>query len=146
MKKLLLFVFLCLPIFAGCAATMLISPIVTGIIMWKDGEAHKYYNEESNTLYRATKISLKELDHPILKDEATRDGGRYIVAGEGDKFKITIRQVKPHITDVKIRINFMGDKPYAELIYHQIDSNTNTIDFDDQGKPTKNKQRFRIRQ
>lgn len=146
MKKLLLFIFLCLSIFAGCTAALLISPIVTGVIMWKDGEAHKYYNEEANTLYRATKISLKELDHPILKDELTRDGSRYIVAGDGDKFKITIRKVKSHITDVKIRINFMGDKPYAELIYHQIDSNTNTIDFDDQGKPTKNKQRFNARQ
>jgi len=142
MKKLLLFASLCLPIFAGCtAAPLLISPIVTGVIMWKDGEAHKYYNEEAHTLYRATKTSLKELDHPIIKEEPYRDGGYYIVAGEGDKFKITIRQVKPHITEVKIRINFMGDKPYAELVYRQIDSNTNTIDFDDQGKPTKRKQR-----
>jgi len=147
MKKLLLFTSLCLPIFVGCtAAPLLISPIVTGVIMWKDGEAHKYYNEEAHTLYRATKISLKELDHPIIKEEPYRDCGYYIVAGEGDKFKITIRQVKPHITEVKIRINFMGDKPYAELVYRQIDSNTNTIEFDDQGKPTKRKQRRQVGQ
>lgn len=145
MKKLLLFAYLCLPclsFFAGCAAApMLISPIVTGVVMWNDGEAHKYYNEEAHTLYRATKTSLKELDHLILKDESLKGGGYYIVAGNDDKFKIVIRQVKPHITEVKIRINLMGDKPYAELVYGQIDLNTNTIDFDDQGKPTKRRQR-----
>lgn len=138
---------LCLSIFVGCAeAPMFISPIITGIIMWKDGEAHKYYNEEAHTLYRATKTSLKELDHPILKDESNKDGDYYIVAGDNDKFKIVIRQVKPHITEVKIRINFLGDKPYAELLYSQIDLNTNTIDFDDQGKPTKRKQRRHVGQ
>lgn len=142
MKKLLLFASLCLPFFAGCdAAPLLISPIVTGVIMWKDGEAHKYYNEEAHTLYRATKLSLKELDHPITKDQPYQEGGYYIVAGQGDKFHIVIRQVKPHITEVRCRVNFMGDKPYAELLYRQIDSNTNTIDFDDQGKPTKRKLR-----
>lgn len=142
MKKLLLFACLCLPFSSGCTvAPLLISPIVTGVIMWKDGEAHKYYNEESHTLYRATKISLKELNHPIAKDEPSKDGSYSILAGEGDKFHIYIRQVKPHITEVRVRVNFMGDKPYAELLYRQIDSNTNTIDFDDQGKPTKRKLR-----
>lgn len=143
MKKILLFTLLCLPFFAGCTAAPLFAPIVTGVVMWKDGEAHKYYNEEVHTVYRAVKTSLKELDHPILSDEQ-KDGGYYIVSGNEDKFKITIRQIKPHITEVKIRINIMGNRPYAELVYHQIDSNTNTINFDDQGKPTKQKFRRQI--
>lgn len=143
MKKLLLMLSLFLPLsIGGCAAApFIVSPIVTGVIMWKEGEARKYYNEEAHTMYRATKISLKDLDHPIIKDESDKKGGYSLTAGEGDKFHITIRQVKPHIAEVKVRINFMGDKPYAELLYRQIDSNTNTIDFDDQGRPTKRKQR-----
>jgi len=32
------------------------------------------------------------------------------------------------------------------LVYRQIDSNTNTIEFDDQGKPTKRKQRRQVGQ
>ncbi len=141
MKKLLIFLCLYLPFFAGCAsAPLIISPIVTGVIMWNDGEAHKYYNEESLVLYRATKTSLKELGHPILKDER-KNGNYYISAGENDKFSIVIRQVKPRITEIKIRVNFLGDKPYAELVYSQIDSNTNSIEFDNQGRPTKNKQK-----
>ena len=138
MKKLLFFASLFLLFLAGCTAIPnLASPIVSGVVMWYEGEAHKYYNEEAHTVYRAVKTSVKELDHVIVKDEQTKDGGYYIVAGDTDRFKITIRPVKPHITDVQIRINFMGDKPYAELIYRQVDSNTNTIDFDDQGRPTK---------
>lgn len=133
-------------ILAGCTVEPFIGPIVSGVTMWYNGTAHKYYNEESNTLYRATKVALKELNHPIITDESTRDGGRYLVAGDGDRFKITIRQVKPHITEVKIRINFLGDKPYAELVYSQIDLNTNSIEFDNEGKPTKNRHRRRLGQ
>lgn len=144
MKKLLIFLTL---LISGCAvAPFIASPIVTGVVMWYEGEAHKYYNEEARTLYRATKIALKDLDYPITKDEPNKDGGYYIVAGDKDRFKIVIRQVKHHITEVKVRINFMGDKPYAELLYRQIDLNTNSIEFDDEGKPTKNKLRHRISQ
>lgn len=145
MKNFLCFLIIIGFIFTGCTAATIISPIVTGVVMWKDGEAHKYYNEEAHTVYRATKTSLKDLDHLIIKDESSKDGNYYILAGENDKFKITIRQVKPHITDVKIRVNLMGDKPYAELVYSQIDLNTNTIDFDEQGKPTRQRLKDRFK-
>lgn len=144
MKKLLVFLTL---LASGCSvAPFIASPIVTGVVMWYQGEAHKYYNEEARTLYRATKIALRELNHPITKDESTKDGGFYLIAGDKDRFKIVIRQVKPHITEVKVRINFMGDKPYAELLYSQIDLNTNSIEFNDEGLPTKNKLRRRSSQ
>jgi hypothetical protein len=145
MKKLfLLLALLGLASLPGCAAAPFepfVRPIVTGVVMWYQGEAHKYYNEEAHVLYRATKTSLRELDYPISRDEPNKEGGYYIIAGDKDKFKITIKQVKPHITEVSVRVNFMGDKPYAELLYRQIDSNTNSIDFDDQGRPTKHRQR-----
>lgn len=139
MKKLFFFAFLSIFI-AGCDPTMLVSPIVTGVIIWKDGEAHKYYNDDTSVIYRATKSSLKELGYEIIKDEPTKDG-YYIVAGKEDRFKITIRKAKNHISEVKIRVNFMGDKPYAELVYRQIDTNTNSIYYDEQGKPTRHMRR-----
>jgi len=136
-----------MPFLSSCAIIPeIVSPIVTGIVTWENGVAHKYYNEEAHTMYRATKISLKDLGYSIIDDKSHKSNGYYILAGDSDKFKITIRQVKPHITEVKIRINFMGDKPYAQLLYHEIDSNTNTIDFDDQGQPTKLKTRRRVNQ
>ena len=60
-----------------------------------------------------------------------------------DKFKIYIREAKPHISDVSVRINLMGDKPYAELLYAQIDANTNVVNYDDKGLPTKLTTQFR---
>jgi hypothetical protein len=108
-------------------------------LMWKEGEAHKYYNEEVGTMHRAAKLALADLNHHITKDEPYKTDGFYIVADENDRFKITLRKVEDHITEVKIRINFMGDKPYAELIYQYIDGHVNTIEFDDQGRPTKAK-------
>lgn len=134
MKKIVLF--LCFFIFGCTVAPFVVSPIVTGVIMWKQGEAKKYYNDESKIIYRATKHALDDLGHKIINDEETKDGF-YLVSGDKDKFKIRIRTVRPKITEVSIRINLMGDKPYAELIYSHIDANTNTIYFDDKGKPVK---------
>lgn len=140
MKKLLILLCLFNIFLAGCAAApFVLTPVVTGVVMWSEGEAHKYYNEEVGTIYRSTKKSLRELDLKITEEKATGNGGYYLVAGDKDRFTINIRQVKPHISEVSIRINFMGDKPYAELVYTQIDLNTNTIEFDDEGRPAKNK-------
>lgn len=135
MKKSIFFLFFLF--FASCSpATMFISPIVTGVILWKEGEAHKYYNDDIKVIYRSTKSALKDLGYEITKDESRKEG-YYIVAGKEDRFKISILKTKPHITEVKIRVNFMGDKPYAELVYRQIDTNTDSIYFDEQGRPTK---------
>mgnify|MGYP000694607854 CR=1 FL=1 len=137
MKKLIIFPILFLFLFIfGCGITPFASPIITGVIMWHEGEAHKYYNEEAKTIYRATKSSLRELDYKIHREDA-RNGSYFIVAGDKDLFKIYVRQVKPHITEVKVRVNFMGNKPYAELLYKQIDLNSDTVEFDAQGMPTK---------
>lgn len=135
MKKLVLFLtfFIC-----GCSvAPFLVGPIITGVVMWKQGEAKKYYNEELIIIYRAAKNSLKELEYQIHSDEKTKDG-YYLTAGERNKFKITINQVKPKIVEVCVRINLMGDKPYAELLYTKIDANTNTIFYNEKGQPVKN--------
>jgi len=138
MKKLLIFSTLLISL-SGCSVVPFIAnPIVTGVVMWYEGEAHKYYDEEALTIYRVTKNVLKKLNHPITKDQSNQNGGFYLIAGDKDRFKIVIRRVKPHITEVKVRVNFMGDKPYAELLYRQIDLNTNSIEFDNKGLPTKN--------
>lgn len=116
------------------------SPIVTGIVLWKEGEAHKYYNEEMPAMHRSVKTALKELNLPIAKDESTKDGF-YIIAGDNDRFKIRIQTIRPHITKVSIRVNFMGDKDYAELVYRTTDSYVDTIEFNN-GRPIKGQRRL----
>ncbi len=133
MKKLLIF----LSLFAvtGCTIAPLVAPIVTGVLKWSGGEAHKYYDSETEAMYRSTKMALKDLDLVITRDEPTKDG-YYIVAGDKNRFKITIKRIAPHITLVSMRVNFMGDKPFAELVYKTIDGKLDIIEFSN-GLPIK---------
>jgi hypothetical protein len=126
MKKLILLFLMCL---SGCAISPFLGPAGDAIVAWKDGEADRYYNASSEAIYKATKSSLIKLGIPILKDEAVRPGTYNLVAGHGDKFKINITNKNIHITCVKIRVNFMGDHDYAELIFGTISKEIYVINF-----------------
>jgi hypothetical protein len=60
--------------------------------------------------------------------------GYKLVAGDKDRFKVSIEQVQDHITKVTVRVNIMGDKPYVELLYKHLDDQINVIDFPSQYK------------
>lgn len=116
---------------SGCerkAAIDPISPIINFYLAWKDGEAAAYYNCDEQSAYNAVKRALVDLKYNVASDEAT-SYGHYIAAGNSNKFKIKITRVETNITKISIRINFMGDKPYAELIYSKIEPQLNVIVF-----------------
>lgn len=138
MKKLIFLLVLSLFV-TGCqfSPLALVAPIVTGVIMWSNGEATKYYDGDVETICRCTRLSLREMNLPISRDEATKNG-YYIVAGKDSQFKIKVESIQPNIAKVSMRINFMGDKPLAELVYKHIDQNLDVIEFN-QGRPIKNK-------
>lgn len=118
--------------FSGCAAlgpTALISPIVQAVVMWKEGEAHKYYPHTEKVVYSSTKRALKSLGVSIQK-ESFNKGVYHINASQNNKFSIKIYTTEPHVTKVSIRIDFMGDKDYAELIYKTIDNQLNVIVYE----------------
>jgi len=130
---------LLLPII-GCAAAI---PIAGGFaagaynfyLQWKEGEAKKCYPFSDDIVYRAVKRSVKEMGFNISKDEIDKKGVRSLVAGDKDKLKIKIEPLKKNVARLKVRINCMGDKPYAELLYKKVDEGLNFIKFDAQGKP-----------
>lgn len=135
MKKLAaLLLFLAISI-TGCEVAPLAGPIVTGVVMWVQGEAHKYYYQDSETLYRAAKHASTELGYEVIRDDPPENGNHYLIVGQNNQFKITIKQVDPNIAKLSIRVNFMGDKPYAELLYKKIDEHLAIIEFDEQGNP-----------
>ncbi len=114
----------------GCELFNPIGPIIQLGVMWVNGEATKYYNVDQQTLLRATKDTLKELEFPIQEEK--EDGNvYYIVAGDKgeDRFKIKVTAVRHNVTKLSIRVNFMGDKPYAEMIYRHVDAQQNIIQF-----------------
>jgi len=136
MKNVLIF---CLLFFTGCGVELilapLVSPIVSGVIAWNDGEATKYYDADSKLLYHASKRVCKKLEYEITRDDEPKEGQYYLIAGENNKFKITITPMQSDISSVKIRIDFMGNKPYAELFYKHLDEEIRVINFDLDGNP-----------
>lgn len=133
MKKFgILFLFLCF--FSGCGVNP-IEIIVDGVIRWVEGEAHKYYNVDTPTLYRAVKRACHDLDYEIKKDKPS-GSEFYLIAGNNDRFKIKIKRIEENISRLSVRVNFMGDKPYAELLYKKVDEELSTIEFDN-GHPVR---------
>jgi hypothetical protein len=112
----------------GCGANLFIGGLVNGAIdfylVWKDGEAHKCYDYDVFIIRNSVIMALEEMKIPI-----TELGDNKIIAGEKERFKIKIEKIQSNITKLSVRINFMGDKPYAELLYQLVDDHLNTIDF-----------------
>lgn len=128
-KKYLAAVMLVLALgFTGCELFNPIGPIIQIGVMWMEGEAHKYYNTDQDTIHIAVKEVLQDLEFPIVRE--TNEGDYYyIVADAGDRFKIKIREVRHNVTKLSIRVNTMGDRPYAEMIYRHVDRQSGVKDF-----------------
>jgi hypothetical protein len=125
---------------AGCDfVSPFVSPIVSGVIYWKQGEAFKYYDFDVDTTYRATKRALRDMELQVTEDNET-DSGYKMIADSNDRFKIGVEKAENNISVVRIRVNTFGDKPYAELIYENIDINLGIIEYDQEGKPVKRRQ------
>lgn len=127
-KKLFLICILgCL---AGCGSPFLapIGEVFNVVSDWKDGEAHKYYSYNLDSIHNSTKRTLANMGIKI-NEEQKRSDGYYILAGDGDRFKITIIRKNNETTLVKIRVNFWGDHDFADLIFSNIEKNLSTISF-----------------
>lgn len=146
MKNLLIaFLSLAFVFSSGCGISP-IDPIEPGInlfLKWKEGEGHKYYLYSSDTVYRAMKRSCRKLGYEIERDDPpTEDHSYYVIAGSNDRFKIKVRSVEENVSKLSVRINFWGDKPYAELIFKEVDGELSVIEFDPQGNPKAKKRRY----
>lgn len=114
-------------------------------IQWKEGEAIKYYEFNGKLVEGAAIRAMKEMKLPvnsntkplippqykrfknILPDVKGRD---YTISGGNfDRFRIKIIPVEQDVTRITVRINTMGDKPYAELFYKHVDEQLSVIDF-----------------
>lgn len=139
MFKKILIILALLP-FSGCASAMFLGPaisgVVQGVIIWVQGEAHKYYPYSIEVMHRSVKKAAEEMDLKITREDPLENDHYYMVLGDSDRFKVTITKIEKNITKVSIRINFLGDKPYAELFYGKIDEMVNKIYYKN-GKPVK---------
>jgi hypothetical protein len=137
MKKIILFIVLFL-FLGGCGPIspfFIVSPIIQGVITWQEGEARKYYGYNSTIISRAVKRAAESMDMEITQEDPPEEGNYYFVAGNNDRFKISVQKIEDNITLLSIRVNFMGDKPYAELFYKKVDEQLGIIEFDEDGQP-----------
>ncbi len=124
MKRIFIALALLLGVVAmpGCGvAPFIIGPAIQGYIYWKDGEARKYYKQDINVVHNNLKSVLISMGHTIDQDTASNGGWQMVSHSTNHKFKIRVLNTDPNVCCVKIRIDFMGDKPYAELVYRLLD-------------------------
>jgi len=114
----------------GCGLFNPIGPILQIGIAWIEGEAHKYYNTEHAVLVQATKDALKDLEFPIQEEKEDENIYHILAGDEGeDRFKIKITNVRHNVTKLSIRVNIMGDRPYAEMIYRHVEKQSGVKTF-----------------
>ena len=144
MKKIIVILMLLFPMITGCSSiiTLITNPLIdSGVqayLTWKDGEATAYYACDSNTAYNAIKAVLFDLHYTIESDKPDAKGSYVIMAKSHNTFKITIHKTEDYVTAIKIRVDTMGDKPYAEMIYKKLERQLDVIDF------TQRKARWRL--
>jgi len=136
MKKIIFFVVFGI-FLSGCQFAGFISPIVTGVIIWKEGRAYKYYDLDEDVMYKAIKRTLKESSIRIIEDKYTRFG-RHIQAQGRDAFSFYIKNMNHGTTEVSLRINTFGNKSYCEMVFSQIDENTGLVEYNQAGKSPTN--------
>jgi len=93
-----------------------------------------YYGYDSDVIYRAAKRALNEMNFPIERDDPPEDADFYLIAGKNNTLKITVLNIDPNVSKLSVRVDFMGNKPYAELFYKKVDQQLHIIRFKD-GKP-----------
>jgi hypothetical protein len=86
----------------GCATVTGDAPASLNFTL--DGTAYRTFSVPVDQLRRATLVTLKRLDLELKSDEATEDGCRELVAGNGDRTihveldKLTARTTRMRIT------------------------------------------------
>lgn len=125
-KMLMAFVFTVTAL--GCEGINPLGPILQIAVMWKQGEATKYYNTEQRQILAATRAAFEELGLPITSES---EDGRTInmMVGDDDQFKVKVVAVRDKVTKLSIRVNTFGDRPYAEMVFRHVDKQDGVEQF-----------------
>lgn len=118
---------------SGCQFVGLLSPVVTGIVIWKDGRAYKYYDLDQVVVCRAIKRSCGDIGMRLVEEKNGRYG-RYMLYHGKDSLSFYIKTTRG-VTEASLRVNTFGNKPLCEMIFEKIDSNICVVEYDGHGKP-----------
>ena len=135
----LVFLFVGLVSLIGCNAgpEIFVGPAINAYVFWAQGEGHTYYKFNAKLVEKSLKRTANDLGYKIDKEESKDDKVTLHLSSTNNKFKVTVRKIEPEITKMSIRVDFLGDRPYAEMIFNSVEKNLNTIEFDGNGKVVK---------
>lgn len=114
---------------SGCAALPfatlipIMGPAYQGYVVWKSGEATKYYAFDLDTTYRAVVRTSDKLKLKATVIKSSRQEGYTLETKGNARMEIKISPIEMNVTTVVIRIPMFGDKHYVELIYNLVDDN-----------------------
>ena len=135
MKKIVL-PLLFVAILSGCSFVGLLSPIVTGVVIWKEGRAHKYYDLDMDVVHRSVRNTIRDMNMTLAYDAKVR-GGWDICGRSGDSFYFSVRSARSGMCDLSLRVNTFGNKSLSEAVIKKVDDNVSVVNFDDLGRPVK---------
>jgi len=118
---------------SGCAAAGCIPFLSTGgsvagagyegYVVWKSGEATKYYAFDLDTTYRAVMRASDQLKPEATLIKAAPKEGYSLEIKGNVPMQIDILPLEKSVTTVVISIPTFGDKHYVELFYRTVDDN-----------------------
>lgn len=130
MNRIVACLLLSLAFVTGCQYLSPIGPIISIGVMWLSGEGQKYYNAEQTVILEAVKKVAADMDF-VVADVETKDNTIYVKIDDkagldrkyngNNRFNIRITRIQHNVTKLAIRLNFWGDKPYAELFFDKVD-------------------------
>ena len=118
--------FLVTALLSGCAALpffTMMGSAYEGYVIWKSGEATKYYAFDLDTTYRSVMRASNQLKlETTLMKSAPKE--EYSLETKGNvHMHINILPFKKSVSSVTISIPTFGDKQYVELFYKTVDDN-----------------------
>ena len=118
--------FLVTALLSGCAALPFLpfmGSAYEGYVVWKSGEATKYYAFDLDTTYRAVMQASNQLklEATLIKSAPKEE---YSLETKGNvPMHINILPLNKSVSTVIISIPIFGDKHYVELFYRLVDDN-----------------------
>ena len=94
-----------------------------GYVVWKSGEATKYYAFDVETTYRAVMQASVHLKLETTPIKSSQKEGYFLETKGSVPMHIEIMPLEKGVTAVVIKISIFGDKHYVELFYSLVDDN-----------------------
>jgi hypothetical protein len=96
-----------------------------GYVIWRGGEATKYYAYDLDTTYRAVMQASDQLKIETTLIKSAPNEGYSLKIERNIPMQIDILPLEKNVrvTMVIVRISIFGDKQYVELLYSLVDEN-----------------------